>query len=81
MFHSHSCLPQKLWAGIVTSTDYILNRTGPTTVKAKCPYEIWYGNKSNIHYLKIVGCNFVHVLKEVRRKMDWNIEEGVMIGF
>ncbi|GFW15505.1 integrase catalytic domain-containing protein [Trichonephila clavipes] len=33
-------LPLKLWAEAVNTSVYVLNRTGPTSVKDKSPYEL-----------------------------------------
>jgi hypothetical protein len=83
MFHSqHEAMSQKLWAELDTTAVYILNRTGPTTVKGMSLYELWYGVKPNINQLRIIGNKcYVHVPKENRRKIDSKAVEGVFIGF
>ena len=34
-------LPNKLWAEAVNTAAYVLNRTGPTKIADKTPYELW----------------------------------------
>ncbi|GFX87753.1 retrovirus-related Pol polyprotein from transposon TNT 1-94 [Trichonephila clavipes] len=40
-------LPLKLWAEAVNTSVYVLNRTRPTTVKDKSPYELWFSQRSD----------------------------------
>lgn len=42
---SHADFSPRLWDEIVQSAAYVLNRTGPTTVKGKTPYELWMGKR------------------------------------
>ncbi|GFX77432.1 retrovirus-related Pol polyprotein from transposon TNT 1-94 [Trichonephila clavipes] len=47
-------LPLKLWAEAVNMSVYVLNRTGPTSVKDKSPYELWFPQK-------VISINHLHV--------------------
>lgn len=48
-------LPQVLWAEIINAVAYVLNRTGPTKVETKSPYELWHGKNPNVSHLRIIG--------------------------
>ncbi|KAM3964295.1 uncharacterized protein ACR2FA_001787 [Aphomia sociella] len=50
MMHAHEELPQKLWAVLVNTAVYILNRTGPTSVDYKSPSELWSGYDNDDGY-------------------------------
>jgi len=51
-------LPKKLWAEAVNTAAYILNRTGPTKVADKTPYELWTGRQASVDHLKIFGTHY-----------------------
>ncbi|GFY49923.1 retrovirus-related pol polyprotein from transposon tnt 1-94 [Trichonephila inaurata madagascariensis] len=64
-----SNLPLKLWAEAVNTSVYVLNRTGPTTVKDRSPYELWFSKEViNIDHLRVFGKEcFVHVPQQKKR--------------
>ena len=67
-----SKLPKTLWTDACNTAAYILNRTGPTSVEGKAPYELWYNkNCGKLDHLRIFGTAcYVHIPKELRRKFD-----------
>lgn len=79
----HSCgLNKKFWAEAVNCAVYILNRTGPSPVKDKSPYEFWFGKKPSIDHLRVFGCEvYTHVPKEKRRKWDVKSVAGIFVGY
>ena len=47
----------------------------------KTPYELWYGYKPNVSYLKIFGSK-CYILKESRKgKFDVKGDEGIFLGY
>lgn len=42
-------LPTQLWAEAVNTATYILNRTPTNRTQGITPYDIWTGNKPNLH--------------------------------
>ena len=47
----------------------------------KTPYELWYGYKPNVSYLKVFG-NKCYILKESRRgKFDVKGDKGIFLGY
>jgi transposase InsO family protein len=79
---AHQELPQALWAELIQTAAYILNRTAPTCVEGKSPYELWYNQKPRITHLRVVGCTaYVHVPDQRRKKMDTKAEKGILIGY
>ncbi|GFW18655.1 retrovirus-related Pol polyprotein from transposon TNT 1-94 [Trichonephila clavipes] len=75
-------LPLKLWAEAVNTSVYVLNRTGPISVKDKSPYELWFSKEViNIDHLRVFGTEcFVHVPLQKRRKWDKKSVKGVFVA-
>ena len=45
------------------------------------PYELWYGQKPNVSYLKVFGRKF-YILKETKKgKFDVKSDEGIFLGY
>lgn len=50
---------------------YILNRTGTSSVPSLSPYELWIGKKPRIKHIHIIrSICYVHVQVHKRRKID-----------
>ncbi|GBM76889.1 Copia protein [Araneus ventricosus] len=47
-----------LWAELINTSVYILNRTGKSSVKNVSPYELWAGKKPRIKHLRIIGSTY-----------------------
>lgn len=72
----------KFWAEAVNSAVHVLNRTGTSTVPDTSPYELWYGKRPKIDYLRIFGSEvFVHIPKERRRKLDPKAIKCTFVGY
>lgn len=79
---AHTELPQALWAELINTAAYILNRTAASSVEGKSPHEVWYNKKPKISHLRVIGCTaYVHVPVQRRKKMDTKAEKGVLIGY
>ncbi len=75
-------LPNKLWAEAVNTAVYVINRTGPTKVNDKTPYELWFGKKAASDHLKVFGTEcYVHVPNQRRRKLDAKALKGYLVGY
>ncbi|GFS67038.1 retrovirus-related Pol polyprotein from transposon TNT 1-94 [Trichonephila clavipes] len=76
-------LPLKLWAEAVNTSVYVLNRTGPTSVKDKTLYELWFSKEViSIDHLRVFGTEcFVHVPQQKRRKWDKKSVKGLFVGY
>lgn len=82
MMYSGGDLPQVLWAELVNTIAYVLNRTGSSRVEEKSQYELWLGRKPRISHLRVIGsiC-YAHVPKQKRRKMCKKAFKGRLIGY
>lgn len=82
MLHAREELPQMLWAELINTAAYILNRTGPTRIQNKVPYELWYNKEPRITHLRIIGSPcYAHVPKQNRSKLDKKATKGRLIGY
>jgi transposase InsO family protein len=73
--------PDAIWAELVTSAIYILNRTGKSSKDGVSPYELWMGKKPRIN-LRIIGFScYVHIPAERRKKMDKKAVKGFLVGY
>lgn len=60
-------MDKKFWAEAINTATYIKNRTGPTVVNNKCPYDLWHNKSFSLKGLKIFGSKVsCHVPKEKR---------------
>ncbi|GJR96518.1 retrovirus-related pol polyprotein from transposon TNT 1-94 [Tanacetum coccineum] len=75
-----SLLPTTLWAEAVSTTGYIFNRVKVTKPQNKTPYELLFGHKPIISYIRPFGCH-VTILDtlSVLGKFDGKCDEGFLV--
>lgn len=79
---AHEELSQRLWAELINTAAYALNRTGPSSEEGKSPYEVWYKRKPRIKHLRIIGSEaYVHVPSQQRSKLDSKAVKGILVGY
>ena len=49
-------LPLSFWGYALETTSFTLNRAPSKSVETT-PYELWFGNKLKLSFLKVWGCN------------------------
>ncbi|GBN94878.1 Retrovirus-related Pol polyprotein from transposon TNT 1-94 [Araneus ventricosus] len=71
-----------LWAELVTTAVYVLNRTGKSPVKGASPYERWMKKKPRLKHLRIISsiC-YDHVPVQKRKKMGKKAVKGYLVGY
>jgi hypothetical protein len=75
-------LPKSLWAEAVNTSVYTLNRTGPSSVEGRTPYELFTGKTAHLNKLHIFGSScYVHVPKDKRKKWDPKGLRGKFVGY
>ena len=76
-------LPRFLWAEAVNAAVYLLNRVTVVDKKlAKTAYEIWYGRKPDLGYVKIYGSlAYAKIPKQLRKKFDNTGKMLVLVGY
>ncbi|GFV84632.1 retrovirus-related Pol polyprotein from transposon TNT 1-94 [Trichonephila clavipes] len=74
--------PAAIWAELVNSAIYILNRTGKLSIENTSPYELWLKKKPRLKHLRIIGSPcYAHVPAQKRRKMDKKAIQGYLVGY
>ncbi|GFT42873.1 retrovirus-related Pol polyprotein from transposon TNT 1-94 [Trichonephila clavipes] len=74
--------PAAIWAELVNSAIYILNRTGKSSIENTSPYELWLKKKPRLKHLRIIGSPcYAHVPAQKRRKMDKKDIQGYLVGY
>lgn len=70
------------WVEAVSTVVYIMNMTPTATIHDVTSEEKFTGNKPDLSHLKVFGCiAYVHVLDELRTKLDPKAEKCVFIGY
>ncbi|GKE01029.1 ribonuclease H-like domain-containing protein [Tanacetum coccineum] len=77
-----SLLPTTFWAEAVSTACYILNRVRVTKPQNKTPYELLFGHKLIISYIRPFGCH-VTILDtlSVLGKFDGKSDEGFLVSY
>ena len=71
----------KYWKEAINIVVHILNRIQLNKDSKQNPYELWYGYKPNVSYLKVF-CSKCFILKESRKgKFDVKSDEGIFLGY
>ncbi|GBN56144.1 hypothetical protein AVEN_215296-1 [Araneus ventricosus] len=65
-------------AELVTTAEYVLNRTGKSSVEGANPYELCMKKKPHLKNLRIISSNcYEHVPVQKRKEMD----KGYLVGY
>ncbi|GJY19510.1 putative ribonuclease H-like domain-containing protein, partial [Tanacetum coccineum] len=77
-----SLLPTSFWTEAVSTACYIFNRVRVTKPQNKTPYELLFGHKPIISYIRPFGCH-VTILDtlSVLGKFDGKCDEGFLVGY
>ena len=71
----------KFWKEAISTVVHTLNRVYLKKDSNQNPYEIWYGYKPNVSYLKVFGLKY-YILKESRKKkIDVKGDEGIFLEY
>ena len=71
----------KYYNEAINTAVHTLNRVQLKKDSFKTPYELWYGYKPNVSYLKVFGSK-CYILKESRKgKFDAKCDEGIFLGY
>ena len=77
-----SLLPTPFWTEVVNTACYIFNRVRVTKPQNKTPYELLFGEKPTISYIRPFGCH-VTILDTLSAlgKFDGKSDEGYLVGY
>lgn len=68
---------------VIKAATYSTNRTLANTVELKTPFEIFFGEKPNVNYLRLYGSRVFVRTPEVFRQSKWDnkAQLGVLLGY
>ena len=70
------------WAKAIHAAVYIMNMKPTVAIHGMTPEEKFIGKKPDLSHLKVFGClAYVHILDELRSKLDPKAEKCVFIGY
>lgn len=70
----------KYWGEAVNTACHVQNLTLHKSTK-RTPFELWYGYKPKVHYLRTFGSKvYYHIPKQKRAKWDAKAKEGILVG-
>ncbi|MCO5569583.1 hypothetical protein L7F22_023298 [Adiantum nelumboides] len=79
---SEKNMPPCYWAEAASTAVYTMNRTPTTAVHDMTPKEKFTGKKPDVSHFKMFGCiSYVHVLDQLRTKLDSKAKKCVFIGY
>lgn len=81
MLHNKN-LPLTFWGEAVFTACYLINRVYLRSKTLNTPYELCYGRKPNLSYLRVFGSK-CYILKhrEHRGIFDSKSDEGIFLGY
>ena len=78
---SYSNLPVELWMEALKTATHILNRV-PSKSVPKTPYELWFGKKPMLNYLRVWGCPAkAKLFNPQQKKLDDKTVSCYFIGY
>ena len=72
-------LPLSFWGHALETVAFTLNRAPSKSVETT-PYELWFGKKRKLSFLKVWGCD-AYVKKLQPEKLEPKSEKCVFIGY
>lgn len=71
------------WGQAIQTAAFLSNRSPSNAIASNVtPFELWEGKKPNVSKLRAFGCPvYVHVPKELRKKLDAKAWKGVFLGY
>jgi hypothetical protein len=72
-------LPMSFWGYALETAAFILNRAPSKSVETT-PYELWYGKKPKLSFLKVWGCE-AYVKKLQPDKLESKAEKCIFVGY
>ena len=75
-------LPKEFWAEATNTVVFLQNRLPAKSLEDKTPFEVWYGYKPSLNFVKVFGsvC-FVHIPQVKRDKLDKKAVPGIFVGY
>lgn len=77
-----SKVPTRFWGKCLLYATHLINRMPLSSVHSHSPYELLYGSKPSLAYLKVFGCLcYVSTIKAHRTKFDPRATPCIFLGY
>ena len=75
-------LPKRFWGKATNTVVCLQNGISTKVVNDLTPFEVWYGYKPSLKFLKVFGCLCFTYIPQVKRdKLDKKAEAGIFVGY
>lgn len=75
-------LPKSLWAEAVNAATFLRDRCPTKSLENKTPYEVWFGEKPYVGFLRVIRSKVIALNKNGRnKKFDSKGLEYVLVGY
>jgi len=75
-------LPKRFWGKAANIVVCLQNRISTKAVKDLTPFEVWYGYKPSLKFVRVFGCLCFTYIPQVKRdKLDKKSEVGIFVGY
>jgi hypothetical protein len=75
-------VPAKFWGEAVTTAVFFLNWSYTRSMDGRTPFEAWFGQKPDVHFLKVFGCKaHAKVTRPNLKKLDDRSVHVVFLGY
>ena len=75
-------LPKRFWGKAANTIMCLQNRISTKDVKDLKPFEVWYGYKPSLKFLRIFWCLcFTYIPQVMCNKLDKKAEAGIFVGY
>ena len=77
-----SRLPYNYWSFAVHHAVYTMNRLPTKRIEWQTPYELWQGNKPDVHHLRPFGCiAYAHLESSLRTSLQPTARKCIFLGY
>ena len=78
----HVGLLKTLWANVISTVAYLINRGPSVPMEFRLPKEVWSGEEVKLSNLKVFYCiSYVHIDFDTRSKLDAKSKICFFIGY
>ena len=75
-------LPDNFWAEAIMTATRLKNIVPTKERGTRNPYELWYGRKPTVSYIKVFGCMAYYFIPKINRsKLSPRARKGIFIGY
>ena len=78
----HVGLLKTLWANVISTVAYLINRGPSVPMEFRLPKEVWSSKEVKFSHLKVFGCiSYVHIDFDAHSKLDAKSKICFFIGY